>query len=272
MWILSVLLLAVASKEAFSFNVVPLVERNLANTILKSSHVMRDNSPRNLECFSVYLPLINEATNKYEAAYAQCLDTADNATKAVEAEVAADRATVSYEAEGICTLYQECSQKTSSLDFFDCYSETAASAISSSYDIQTLSKNKWQYVNNRYQVIAYEQKTCTDTCADEYVKESTALYAALDTCLAGGGFPTPSPAPTTPKPVEPETTTIAPVVTTTEVVTTTPEPVPETTTVVPEPETTAVPEPETTNPLDTTPAPVPETTTPHIPTPPPAVY
>ncbi|XP_073820204.1 uncharacterized protein [Musca autumnalis] len=211
MWIISVLLLALASREAFSFNVIPMVERNLANTILKSSRSMETgSSARNMECFSVYLPLINEATNRYEAAYGLCLDTADTATKAVEAEVASDRATVTYEAEGICTLYQECSQKESSLDFFECFNESAGSAISSSYDIQTLSKTKWQYVNNRYQAIAFEQKSCTDTCADNYVKESTALYAALDACLNGGSFTTPS---TTAEPVVTETT--APYTTTT---------------------------------------------------------
>uniref|UniRef100_A0A1I8NF70 Protein TsetseEP domain-containing protein n=1 Tax=Musca domestica TaxID=7370 RepID=A0A1I8NF70_MUSDO len=203
MWILSVLIVAIASNGALSMNIAPLVERNLANTILKSSRSMETNSPRNVQCFSVYLPQINEATNKYEAAYTQCLDTASNATKAVEDEVAGDRATVTQQAGGICALYQACSQKESSLDFFECYNESAGSAVTTSYDIQTLSKNRWQYVNSRYQVIAYQQQNCTDTCADAYVKETTALYAALDACLAGGGFVTPS---TTSAPA-PETTT-----------------------------------------------------------------
>lgn len=126
MWKFALVILAVACQGAFSHSALPKAQQNLANSILKSSRTIEDSPQRSLECFSIYLPKINEATNNYEVEYAKCLDTAANATAAIEAEVAQDRASVGYDADGICTMFQECSQTESSVDFFQCYFDSVS--------------------------------------------------------------------------------------------------------------------------------------------------
>lgn len=56
-----------------------------------------------------------------------------------------------------------------------------------------------QYISLKYQTITYDQKMCTDGCSDAYVRETSALYAQLDACLAGEVI--------TISPNEPESTT-----------------------------------------------------------------
>lgn len=87
-------------------------------------------------------------------------------------------------------------------------------AITKSYGIQTLAKNRMQYISLKYQTITYDQKMCTDGCSDAYVRETSALYAQLDACLAGEVI---TISPNEPEPITtdaPDTTTDIPTPTT----------------------------------------------------------
>ncbi|XP_013106075.2 protein TsetseEP [Stomoxys calcitrans] len=229
MWAITFIVLAVASQGALSFNALPLAHRQMANIMLKASQSLSNNPERSAQCFPVYSQGIANANDKYAAAYDQCLDTATNAEKAVETEVAADRQTVANQGDAICTSFQTCSQVASAGDFFECYYDAAGSSLSTSLDMQSLSKNKMQYVELRYQTIEYDKNYCTNDCTNTYIKESTALYQQLETCLATGEVVTPAPTtattttPTTTPNTEPTTTTeiATDTTTTTEIDTTT---------------------------------------------------
>lgn len=48
-----------------------------------------------------------------------------------------------------------------------------------------MSKDKMEYVNVQYQMIQYNQKSCSDTCEDKYVQSSKKLYDDLIGCMDG---------------------------------------------------------------------------------------
>ncbi|XP_059218839.1 protein TsetseEP [Stomoxys calcitrans] len=198
---LTLLVLALASQGVFS---VPMsldheAQKEMANAIERTSQSMRDNPERSAECFAVYSQGITAANEKYELAYSKCVDTAAEELQRVEAEVAEDRNSVRSAGEAVCSSFQVCSNKESSADFFECYLEAASASLTSSLDMQTVSKTKMQYVNLRYQTIEYNKVHCSDECSNTYMKETTTLFNQLDECLKTG-VPVPPVVPTEPSP------------------------------------------------------------------------
>lgn len=107
--------------HVWSHDAKPMADHNLANTLLRSSESIGNNPQRSLECFAIYMPLLNDATAQYEKQYAHCLQTAANAKQAIEAEVASDRANVNAETLDICSMFTKCSNEESSYNLFECY-------------------------------------------------------------------------------------------------------------------------------------------------------
>uniref|UniRef100_A0A1I8PI88 Protein TsetseEP domain-containing protein n=1 Tax=Stomoxys calcitrans TaxID=35570 RepID=A0A1I8PI88_STOCA len=186
-------LLAIATQGALSRSALSEAENNLSAAILLRDQAMKENPAQASQCFEVYTKGINAANEKYETKLNGCLETATTETEKLEAEVADDRAQVTANGESVCSSYEECSQKESSSDFFECYVKAADASLAKSLDIQTVSKTKMQYVNLRYQTIEYDQKHCSDECSNAYVKESTRLYSELDRCLKTGVIVTSEP-------------------------------------------------------------------------------
>uniref|UniRef100_A0A1L8E9R2 Putative secreted protein n=1 Tax=Haematobia irritans TaxID=7368 RepID=A0A1L8E9R2_HAEIR len=206
MWTITFIVLAVASQGAFSLSGMPAVQRQMGDAMIRAMA----SPERSTVCFPIYAQGIAKANDKYELAYNTCLDNAANSQKLVENEVAPDRASLRSDGEGICATFDKCANMELSTDFFECYLDASGSSLSTSLDMQSVSKTKLQYVNLRYQTIQFDKDFCTDDCTNIYVKESTTLYSQLEECLKTGEVVSPpAPEPTETTTLEPEMTTTA---------------------------------------------------------------
>lgn len=84
---------------------------------------------RSLDCFTKYLPLLNDATAKYEQQYTVCLQNAANSKQRVEYEVEQDRLNVTSSANQICSDYSSCSNFGSSLGYFECTNKVVSGIL-----------------------------------------------------------------------------------------------------------------------------------------------
>ncbi|XP_075149326.1 uncharacterized protein LOC142223312 [Haematobia irritans] len=199
-----VVLFAITSQGVFSVPVEHEAQQEMANAILRTSQSMKENPERAADCFNVYSQGITAANEKYELEYGKCVSDAEQALLNVEAEVANDRLSVAASGNSVCALYEDCSNKESSGEFFECYVEAAGASITTALDMQSVSKTKMQYVNLRYQTIEYDRNFCSDESSNAYIKETTTLYNQLDECLKTGLVVSPPTPSSSSAPTEPE--------------------------------------------------------------------
>ncbi|XP_073820192.1 uncharacterized protein [Musca autumnalis] len=158
---------------------------NLADTILTSVASVQYDPSKSAQCFSVYLPKLNDVTNVYEAQYQKCLEESANTKEAVGTEVAPAAESVNNTVEQICSSFAACDFDDDPSGYFQCSNDAAGRATSQSYSIQTLSQDRVQYIKLRYETIQYNENVCTSTASDTYVKDTAKVHAQLQDCLAG---------------------------------------------------------------------------------------
>ncbi|XP_005183519.2 uncharacterized protein LOC101889983 [Musca domestica] len=157
----------------------------LANTILSSVSSVQYDPSRSQQCFSVYLPKLNDITNEYEAQYQECLDKSANSQYDVRNEVAPAADSVSSTVQQICGAFNDCDFGEDPSGFFSCSNDAAVRATSQAYGVQTLAQDRVQYIKLKYEQIQYSQNVCSSNASDIYVKDTAMVHAQLQDCLAG---------------------------------------------------------------------------------------
>ncbi|XP_065368586.1 uncharacterized protein LOC135961047 [Calliphora vicina] len=183
--ILFTILFSAIAFEANSFVHNRVAENNFANILLKSSALIQDSPQRSMECFSIYIPKINELTTKYEFEYEICLQHSANNRSAIDKEVEGDRRDLEMSTIDVCGALEKCSQQNSTYESFECYHGASVETMNTAKNMQNVSKDKMEYMKMRFETIEYNKNRCTDECSREYVEESSKTYADLDKCLAG---------------------------------------------------------------------------------------
>ncbi|XP_073816796.1 uncharacterized protein [Musca autumnalis] len=163
----------------------PQVEVNLANTILRSAASIQNDPVKSAQCFSVYLPKLNELTTVYEDQYQACLKLSEDSKEEIRKDVEPAAASINNTREEICGSFSACDFDTDPYGFFECSNDVAGKAVSKAYSIQTLSQDRMQYITFKYELIQYDQNTCTTKASATYVRDSTNVHAELQNCLAG---------------------------------------------------------------------------------------
>ncbi|XP_005183518.2 uncharacterized protein LOC101889812 [Musca domestica] len=161
------------------------VELNLANTILRSTSSIQYDPLKSAECFSVYLPKLNNLTAVYEEDYQLCLKKSEDSKEALRNELEPAVSVVNSTRDEICQGFAECVFDSDPYGYFECSNDAAGKAISKAYSIQTLSQDRMQYITLKYETIQYAQNVCTSKASETYVRDSTKVHAELQDCLAG---------------------------------------------------------------------------------------
>lgn len=121
------ILLALAFKS-YCFEIPkPMVENKIANILLKSSSLIADSPQRSLECFSIYIPKLNELTENYEAEYETCLKRSSEDRQLVDQELQRDRSDLEESVAQVCDKFQSCSSDNkNAYEFFECFSNVVS--------------------------------------------------------------------------------------------------------------------------------------------------
>lgn len=119
-----VLLLAIGLSQALPKSLLPDV--GLMQFMMKSRDLSQDNPARSLSCFDTYLPLLNDISQDFQKAYAQCLATADASRLGIDDNTKDDRNQIDSEATSACEALTTCSQSTAAIDYFECYSQAVS--------------------------------------------------------------------------------------------------------------------------------------------------
>ncbi|XP_073820190.1 uncharacterized protein [Musca autumnalis] len=182
---ISFVLLCVLSLIAIGFADRPQVEVNLANTILRSAASIQNDPVKSAQCFSVYLPKLNELSTVYEDQYQACLKLSEDSKKEIRKDVEPAAVSVNNTREEMCGSFSACDFDTDPYGFFECTNDVAGKAISKAYSIQELSQDRMLYIKFKYELIQYDQNTCTTKASGTYVRDSANVHAELQNCLAG---------------------------------------------------------------------------------------
>ncbi|XP_032292156.1 uncharacterized protein [Drosophila virilis] len=198
-----VLLLAIGLSQALPNSLLPDV--GLMQFMMKSRDLSQDNPARSLSCFDTYLPLLNDISQDFQKAYAQCLATADASRLGIDDNTKDDRDKIDSEATSACDALTTCSQSTAAIDYFECYSQTGSENTKVMYTISANSAELLAQVREEYRLIDIVQYECTNKSERAYVENTAATYENLDRCLAGLEPLTTTSAPTTAPTVAPTT-------------------------------------------------------------------
>ncbi|XP_065364697.1 protein TsetseEP-like [Calliphora vicina] len=206
-------------------------DNGLLSYMARSNDLLRQDPSRSLECFSYYIPLINEIASRYESNYQACLNESLAARSKADNATWDQRNDLANAAESSCALLSQCGEDESVEGIFECYINGGAANIQTMYSINANASQELAALREQYYLIQSDEYRCTNDTKRAYEKESAAAYANLNSCILGNSpVPTQGPATTTiaatEAPAEPETTTI-------DVITEEPEQ-PETTTGEPE--------------------------------------
>lgn len=114
--------------RSYSFEIPkPIVENKIANILLKSSSLIADSPQRSLECFSIYIPKLNELTENYEAEYETCLKRSSEDRDLIDREVERDRKDLEESAVHACAKFSTCSSSDkNAYEFFECFSDAVS--------------------------------------------------------------------------------------------------------------------------------------------------
>ncbi|KAM8714377.1 hypothetical protein ACLKA7_014498 [Drosophila subpalustris] len=196
-----VLLLALGLSQAHPQMHLPDV--GLMQFMIQSRDLNQDSPARSLSCFDYYLPLLNDAAENYKAEYAQCLTTAEDSREAIDDTTQDDRNQIDGSATTACEALSTCSQITSSVSYFECYTKAASENTKTMYTISADSSELLAQVREQYRLIEITQYECTNKTERTYVENTANTYEELNKCLTGvspvpnGSTPqTPTTAPT----------------------------------------------------------------------------
>ncbi|XP_034105023.1 uncharacterized protein LOC117568456 [Drosophila albomicans] len=164
------------------------------------------------QCFSLYLPMLNEVAATFSSSYQACISVANAELANLTAQAQKDQTVYQQDVTGLCSAFTSCDDTTGNdtTKFFNCYANAAQGDVSLIYDIAT---NAASTANTLAEAIKATQDTeyqCTNTTESNYVRDTAATYDLLDTCLKDG-VPTTSAAPVSVTTVAVPTTTQSPV-------------------------------------------------------------
>ncbi|XP_073820193.1 uncharacterized protein [Musca autumnalis] len=137
------------------------------------------------QCFDNYAYDWNKAFEEYGLQYDLCFETADNATKAINQEVAPDVAGVVNLQETITNDYSKCNPEEDSYDFFSCSGSAASDALANTRSIQSISNERMEYITNRRNNVRYDRDMCTRTCKQKHDGDLIKAQDDFEKCISG---------------------------------------------------------------------------------------
>ncbi|KAH8277753.1 hypothetical protein KR018_004867 [Drosophila ironensis] len=147
------------------------------------------------QCFSLYLPMLNEVAAAFSSSYQDCISTANAQIANLTAQAAQQQKVYQTEVSTLCGAFSSCDQDNDTASFFSCYASAAEGDVSVIYDIATNAASSASTLSMGIKAIQDTEYQCTNTTEANYVRDTAATYDLLDSCLKNG-VPTTSAATT----------------------------------------------------------------------------
>ncbi|XP_061395455.1 uncharacterized protein LOC133331066 [Musca vetustissima] len=176
----------VVISQASCLTVISMVNQNLAEIIRNSNASIVKYPERSAECFNDYTTQLTNLTNEFEANYTRCVEISNNATQCLHRQIVPDLDRVDRMRDEICSGLYGCRRNESlPYGYFECMNNASEAAIPISYSIQSLSRDRMQYLSLKYEVIRYNEYICTEQCSRTYMQGAADLRDELERCLNG---------------------------------------------------------------------------------------
>ncbi|KAH8331463.1 hypothetical protein KR074_004025 [Drosophila pseudoananassae] len=156
------------------------------------------------QCFSLYLPMLNEVAATFSSSYQNCISTANAQIANLTAEATTQQKEYQQEVSTLCGAFATCDKDNDTTTFFNCYASAAEGDVSTIYDIATNAASSASSLSMGIKAIQDTEYQCTNTTESNYVRDTAATYDLLDSCLKYG-VPTTSAATTVAPTLAPST-------------------------------------------------------------------
>ena len=97
-----------------------MAEVSLSNYMLRSNDAMQNNPQRSMECFTTYIPQLNQVTEEFEVNWEVCLQASASSKTAVDEGFWPAHVDMVATTNSICNGYTACNQLESAMEFFQC--------------------------------------------------------------------------------------------------------------------------------------------------------
>ncbi|EDW77195.2 uncharacterized protein Dwil_GK22063 [Drosophila willistoni] len=149
------------------------------------------------QCFTLYLPMLNEVAATFSTSYQACISTANAETTNLTAEATKQQTVYQQEVSTLCSAFTACDSDNDTATFFNCYASAAEGDVSVIYDIATNAASSANSLSASLKAIQDTEYQCTNTTESNYVRDTAATYDLLDECLKNGVPTVSTAAPTT---------------------------------------------------------------------------
>ncbi|KAH8316424.1 hypothetical protein KR067_007821 [Drosophila pandora] len=160
------------------------------------------------QCFSLYLPMLNEVAATFSSSYQDCISTANAQIANLTAEATTQQKEYQQEVSTLCGAFATCDKGNDTTTFFNCYASAAEGDVSTIYDIATNAASSASSLSMGIKAVQDTEYLCTNSTESNYVRDTAATYDLLDNCLKYG-VPTTSSAATVAPTLAPSTSSPA---------------------------------------------------------------
>uniref|UniRef100_A0A0K8U3Y6 Protein TsetseEP n=1 Tax=Bactrocera latifrons TaxID=174628 RepID=A0A0K8U3Y6_BACLA len=198
--VLCVLSTILVAECALPSHISARADISLGNFLL--AHQGRATTPSSMQCFSVYVPLLNEASNQWAVEYEKCVKAAEDGRDNILAQASSQQKDISTLAASVCSYMQSCDVTSDSLSALDCFAYLSSNTLSTIYTVSNNASDLAASLRQQINLIDVESYRCSNASERQYIERTGQIYTALNFCLDNGPPPTIAP-PTTSTAVTP---------------------------------------------------------------------
>ncbi|XP_050325263.1 protein TsetseEP-like [Bactrocera neohumeralis] len=192
--VLCVLSTILVAECALPSHISARADISLGNFLL--AHQGRATTPSSMQCFSLYVPLLTEASNQWAVEYEKCVKAAEDGRDNILEQASSQQKDISTLAGGVCNYVQSCDVISDSLSALDCFGYLSSNTLSTIYTVSNNASDLAATLRQQINLIDVESYRCSNASERQYVERTGQIYTALNFCLENGPPPTIAP-PTT---------------------------------------------------------------------------
>ncbi|XP_068159581.1 uncharacterized protein [Drosophila tropicalis] len=156
------------------------------NLKLMDLMMRQSKSGENIECFHVYLPILQEIDTQYKIDYTKCWSDRQSGASGIEELYTIPRDNLSSNAKNICGPLLECEQKEGSQLVFECYEETGSKQSTPLNNLTLDGAQLAREIAEDFRRIDIIADACYASAYRTYSNDRTEAESSLNYCLANG--------------------------------------------------------------------------------------
>ncbi|EDW72124.1 uncharacterized protein Dwil_GK10311 [Drosophila willistoni] len=185
--------------KVFTFLLLALVGSILATQRSAEPMGMADNlklmdlmmrqsrSGENIECFPVYLPILQEIDTQYKIDYTKCWSDRQSGASGIEELYTIPRDNLSSNAKNICGPLLECEQKEGSSQLvFECYEKTGTEKSTPLNNLTLDGAQLAREIAEDFRRIDIIAEACYGSAYRTYSNDRNEAESSLEYCLSNG--------------------------------------------------------------------------------------